>query len=53
MLINAAIAPMLLQVRRLLQRRPEDRPSAHALLTERIFQARNTTTQVRLQYKHV
>jgi hypothetical protein len=34
-------------VRRLLQRRPEDRPSAHSLLTDRIFQARNTTTQVR------
>jgi hypothetical protein len=52
MLMEAAIAPMLLQVRRLLQRRPEDRPCAHTLLTDRIFQARNTT-QVRLQYKHV
>jgi hypothetical protein len=44
--VDMAQPLLLLQVRRLLQRRPEDRPSAQVLLMDRLFQARNTTTQV-------
>jgi hypothetical protein len=44
--LPAAAAAVLLQVKRLLARRPEDRPSAQMMLLDKFFQARNTTTQV-------